>query len=87
MVDRLAQQAFLDREPYLQVVHFQQRCANWIMCRQTAGLGIDQHLCVMVLRRTEQRRAIGLLDNLPTLHHANTVGNAPYQVQVMADQQ
>ena len=40
-----------------------------------------------MLRRAEQGRAVRLLDNLPALHHAHAVGNAPHQVQVMADQQ
>ncbi len=86
MVDRAPQQALLDREPDLEVSHLQQRRAYRVVRRQPAGLGIDQHLRVVVLRGAEQPGAFGLLDNLPVLHHAHAVGDASYQVQVMADQ-
>ena len=87
MVDSTPQQALLDREPDLELIDLQQRRTYRVVRRQPAGLGIDQHLRVGVLRRAEQGRAVRLLDNLPALHHAHAVGNAPHQVQVMADQQ
>ncbi len=87
MINRTPQQAFLDREPHLEVIHLQQGRAHRVVGRQPAGLGIDQHLRVVVLRGAEQSAAFSLLDDLPALHHAHPVGDAPHQVEVVADQQ
>ncbi len=87
VIDGIAQEAFLDREPDLQVIDFQQRWADFIGGGAAAGFRCQQLLGVRVLRRLEQAFAFGLLDDAAFLHHAYPVGNAPYQVQVVADQQ
>ncbi len=40
-----------------------------------------------MLRRLEQRLALGLFNDAALLHHAYAVGDASHQVQVVADQQ
>ncbi|MCY1418607.1 hypothetical protein D9M71_341700 [compost metagenome] len=54
MIDRAAQQPFLDREPYAQVLDFKDWRANRVFSRLATGLGAEQHLGIGMLRCTEQ---------------------------------
>ncbi|MCY1456072.1 hypothetical protein D9M71_732670 [compost metagenome] len=86
VIDGAPQQALLDREPDAQVLDLQHRCARRVAGRAAAGLGSEKHLRVGVFGVAEQFFAIGLFDDLALLHHADPVGDALDQVEVVADQ-
>ncbi len=87
VVDGATQQALLDREPHPQVVHFQQWCRFFDRHRTATGLGREQFLGIWMLRCAEQIFTQRLFDDTTALHDTYAMGNAPNQVEVVADQQ
>ncbi len=88
MADRATHEAALDREPDLEVVGGDQhRRVHILLGRRALGLGGEQRLGVGMLRRREHRLDIALLDDAPMLHHADLVGEAPHQTEVVGDEQ
>ncbi|MNP10954.1 hypothetical protein D3C76_1031190 [compost metagenome] len=70
-----------------QVVHFQDFFAFVPGQGFAFGLGVEQQAAVRVFRCGEHRLAVGLLDNFPGFHHADALGNAAHQIEIVADQQ
>ncbi len=87
IIDRTAQQAFLDRKPHPQVFDLQ----NWLAGRVgdwlAAGLGTEQFLGVRMLRIGEQLIARRLFDDHSALHDTYTMGNSLNQIEIVGNQQ
>ena len=85
---RAAQQPALDREPDLQVAgrHDLGRVGGH-GARAPGRLGRQQLAGVGVLRVAEDVLDRALLDDLAALHHADPVGDAAHDAQVVADEQ
>ncbi|MNE61821.1 hypothetical protein D3C80_1570630 [compost metagenome] len=86
MINRAAQQPFLDREPHAQVLDFQHGRPDRVVGGLAAGLGAEQYLSVGMLRRTEQFFTCRLFDDATALHDTYSVRNSFDQVQVVTDQ-
>ena len=80
-------QSATEGEFHAQVIHLQHRLALIAAQRIARRLGVQQQAAVGVLRGRKQCLAVGLLNDFAGMHHADTLGNAAYQVEVMADQQ
>ncbi len=88
MPDRALQQPLVDREPDAQVFGLgDHRRARRHRRRYPHGLGTKQLLRIGVLRRVKDPRHGAGLDDLALLHHADPVGDAPHDPQIMGDEQ
>ncbi|MNN10862.1 hypothetical protein D3C81_1237980 [compost metagenome] len=74
-------------KPHLQIIDFEQVVVVFTGHRRTARFGLDQQPTVRMLRRAKQRLAIRLLDDFTMAHHAYPLRDAPYQIEVVTDQQ
>src|SRR5690606_26092815 len=87
MIDGASEQSFLDRKPDTQVFHIQQWRGGFDRYRTSAGLGAEQFPSIRMLWGTKQSFAGCLFDDATALHDTYAMSDAPYQIQVMADQQ
>ena len=88
MADGLAQKAFLDREPNLQMIGADdldriRRNGVWA----ALGLGGQKRLGIGVLGVGKDLGRRPGLHNLAALHHADPVSDAPHDAQIMGDEQ
>ncbi|RMM84563.1 hypothetical protein ALQ75_05434 [Pseudomonas savastanoi pv. glycinea] len=74
-------------EPDFQVIDLPNRFPRVAWQRLARRFGIQQQAAVRMLRRFEQRLAIGLLDNLAGTHDADALRHAMNQIEIMTDQQ
>jgi hypothetical protein len=49
--------------------------------------GIEQHACVGMLRRVEQRVLLGHLDQTPQIHHADFIRDMAHHREVVRDEE
>ena len=83
-----AQHAAPDREVHAHIGSVDQRGRGWAQRqRPSARFGGQQHTSIRVERSIEHRRHRPGLHHDPILHHADPVGIATHDRQVMADQQ
>ncbi len=55
--------------------------------RRALRLGGEQRLRIRMARRGEDARHIAAFDNVALLHHANRIGEAAHEIEVMGDEQ
>src|SRR5690606_18879654 len=88
MIHRAAEEAALDREPYLDLAPFHDRFGTRIGFRRVSlRLGIQQMFRVGVLGVREYLLGRTGLDDLTVGHHADPVGHLAYDAEVVRDEQ
>ena len=88
VADGPAQQPALDREPHLQVRRFDDDGRRPVRLRRVAlRLGREQLARIGVLRPREHLFDRPVLDDLALRHHADAVGDAPDDAEVVGDEQ
>ncbi|MNF95206.1 hypothetical protein D3C84_779470 [compost metagenome] len=80
-------QSTTDRKLHPQIIHFQHVFAFVPGQGFALRFGVQQHAAVRVFRFGEQGFAGRLFDDFPGLHHADALGDAAHQIEVVTDQQ
>ena len=88
MANRFAQKSALDGKPNAQFIRFHHdRGIGGHGAGRAFGFSRQQFLRIGMLRIGKDINGLPLFNNFPALHHANPVGNAAHDAQIMRDEQ